>query len=162
MLIFFILASTDILSISPYQYLCDLLETLIISHATSLPRGHDFTQCRLKPLFISKHVYCLSMQVMTTSDTAVDKDQIIETIAKAPSVLTVDDVDDFCQLASYFSEKTPSSFKRELAGCFYSGTMVASATKVDAVAAELPQAFCLKVCSLSSCCSPSCCKQRRI
>ena len=72
-------------------------------------------------------------------------DGTINVLATSPSVLTEEDVDDFCQLASYYSERTPASFKRDLAAVFYSGAMHSTASKLDLTARGLSQSFCLKV-----------------
>ena len=90
---------------------------------------------------------------MANTGESFNRDETIETLANSPSVLSIDDVDDFCQLALYYCDRTPSSFRRDLAGCFYSSAMVSASSKLDAIATDLSQSFCLKVsweCSLIS------------
>ncbi|XP_076804754.1 TBC1 domain family member 23-like [Clavelina lepadiformis] len=85
-------------------------------------------------------------QVMTTvGANKLNQEETITTLENSPSVLSIEDVDDFCQLATYYCNRTPSSFKRDLGGCFYSGAMVATSSKVDFMASDLAQSFCLKV-----------------
>uniref|UniRef100_H2Z092 TBC1 domain family member 23 n=1 Tax=Ciona savignyi TaxID=51511 RepID=H2Z092_CIOSA len=84
-------------------------------------------------------------QIMANSGSRPDREETIKCLTQAPSVLTLEDVDDFCQLAAYYSDKTPSSFRRDLGACFYSGAMVSSTLKVDAISTDLSQSFCLKV-----------------
>ena len=74
-----------------------------------------------------------------------NKEETIETLSNSPSVLSIDDVDDFCQLALYYCDRTPSSFRRDIGGCFYLGSMAFTGSKLDSVAADLAQSFCLKV-----------------
>ncbi|XP_078486638.1 TBC1 domain family member 23-like [Ciona intestinalis] len=84
-------------------------------------------------------------QIMANSGQQADRAETIKCLSQAPSVLTLEDVDDFCQLASYYSDKTPSSFRRDLGACFYSGAMISSTSKVDSISTDLAQSFCLKV-----------------
>ena len=83
--------------------------------------------------------------MIAPSGNVPDLEGTIKVLSTSPSVLTEEDVDDFCQLASYYSERTPASFKRDLAAVFYSGTMHSTASKLDMTAQALSQSFCLKV-----------------
>ena len=85
------------------------------------------------------------MQVMANVGESFSKEEAIETLANSPSVLSIDDVDDFCQLALYYCDRTPSSFRRDMGGCFYSGSMAFTGSKLDSIASDLAQSFCLKV-----------------
>lgn len=103
---------------------------------------------RSDPFFI----FFLSLVILVNAKEQVvadgelpDIDATIKVLSTAPSVLTVEDVDDFCQLASYYSDRTPSSIRRDLAACFYSGAMVTSSSKVDTIASELQSSFCIKI-----------------
>ena len=40
------------------------------------------------------------------------KEVIVKTIESFPEQLEADDIEDFCQLASHYSERTPQSFRR--------------------------------------------------
>jgi len=83
-------------------------------------------------------------QVLTAGEIP-DIKNTIQILSTAPSVLTKDDVDDFCQLASYYSDRTPSSFRRDLASCFYNGALVGSSSKTDSIASDIQNSFCLKI-----------------
>lgn len=82
---------------------------------------------------------------MENLGSSFNREETIETLSNSPSVLSIDDIDDFCQLALYYCDRTPSSFRHDLGGCFYSGAMVSTSTKLDHIASDLAQSFCLKV-----------------
>ena len=86
-----------------------------------------------------------SINQIVTSGELPDRDETVKILRTAPSVLSPGDVDDFCQLASYYSDRTPSSFKRDLAACFYSRAMITSSSKLNEVATQLKNSFCFNV-----------------
>lgn len=69
------------------------------------------------------------------------KDQIVEMLSNMPCALEVDDVMDFCSLAQYYNNKTPSSFKTDLLKILFG--MAQSNTMV--VDPSVAQALCLPV-----------------
>ncbi|KAL3266742.1 hypothetical protein HHI36_010903 [Cryptolaemus montrouzieri] len=48
-------------------------------------------------------------------------DMIIDNLTNMPNALDADDVGDFCSLAQYYAEKTPSSFRTDLLQNIYTG-----------------------------------------
>ncbi len=49
---------------------------------------------------------------MSQSADESGREEIIKTIASIPSQLSANDIEDFCQLATYYSRRTPQSFRR--------------------------------------------------
>nr|CAB3266834.1 TBC1 domain family member 23-like [Phallusia mammillata] len=141
----------DTLKVSMESFSSSWFTTIFASHCSTpvVSAIWDIYLQKSDPFFILYLALVILLnakeQIMMSDVGTSDKQETIESLINAPSVLTAEDVDDFCLLASYYNDRTPSSFRRELGGCFYSGTMVASASKVDAIASDLAQAFCLKV-----------------
>ncbi|CAF3881411.1 unnamed protein product [Rotaria sp. Silwood2] len=70
-----------------------------------------------------------------------EKNEIISFLSKAPSNLTVDDLDDFCSLANHYASNTPQSFRKEFYSCLFSETDRSFSQK----AYSIYQALCLPV-----------------
>ncbi|CAF0727300.1 unnamed protein product [Rotaria sordida] len=78
-------------------------------------------------------------QVLDMADK--EKNEIINFLSKAPSNLTVDDLDDFCSLANHYASNTPQSFRKEFYTCLFSETDRSFSQK----AYSIYQALCLPV-----------------
>ncbi|XP_046664875.1 TBC1 domain family member 23 [Homalodisca vitripennis] len=66
------------------------------------------------------------------------KDKIAEVLTSLPCGLEAEDVEDFCSLAQYYANKTPSSFREELEGHVFSQTEGEGYS-------DIAQALCLPV-----------------
>ena len=65
----------------------------------------------------------------------------LDFLSKAPSNLTVDDLEDFCSLANHYASNTPQSFRKEFYSCLFSETDRSFSQK----AYSIYQALCLPV-----------------
>ncbi|CAM4866542.1 unnamed protein product [Rotaria socialis] len=70
-----------------------------------------------------------------------EKNEIISYLSKAPSNLSMDDLDDFCSLANHYASNTPQSFRKEFYSCLFSETDRSFSQK----AYSIYQALCLPV-----------------
>ncbi len=69
------------------------------------------------------------------------KEYICEYLQIMPAALEPDDVVDFCQLAQYYSKKTPSSFKTELLKALFGAQSDANSDAV--ISQALSSSFCV-------------------
>lgn len=78
-------------------------------------------------------------QVITSEGKS--REEIVKMLSEFPLALELADVEDFCHLSSYYSDKTPRSFKRDYRDVLF-GSILTSTADLEA---ELSQAMCLKV-----------------
>lgn len=84
-------------------------------------------------------------QVLSMRDD--QKEKVIETLASMPCALEQEDVADFCSLAQYYNNKTPTSFKTDLLKILFGMTSDGSSGNIDEkrVDPSVAQALCLPV-----------------
>ncbi|KAK6173494.1 hypothetical protein SNE40_016935 [Patella caerulea] len=70
------------------------------------------------------------------------KETLIESMSVFPSGLEAEDIEDFCALAQYYSNKTPQSFKRDYQMPLFGTQLVQTRTSFDE---QVAQALCLPV-----------------
>ncbi|CAF4926554.1 unnamed protein product [Rotaria sp. Silwood1] len=70
-----------------------------------------------------------------------EKDEIINYLSKAPSNLTIGDLEDFCSLANHYASNTPQSFRKEFYSCVFDETDHSVSQK----ASSIYQTLCLPV-----------------
>nr|XP_039268454.1 TBC1 domain family member 23-like [Styela clava] len=74
------------------------------------------------------------------------KNEIADALTEFPVALETVDVEDFCQLAMYFSDKTPQSVRKGYQDALFSGPMSLSGSKESTrVERELAQSLCIQV-----------------
>lgn len=74
------------------------------------------------------------------------KEEIASALTDFPEALETVDVEDFCQLAMYFGDKTPQSVRKSYQDSLFSGPMSLSGSKESSkVEKELAQSLCFQV-----------------
>lgn len=74
-----------------------------------------------------------------------DKERVIATLASMPCALEQDDVADFCSLAQYYNNKTPTSFKTDLLKILFGMSPETDGVEEKRVDPSVAQALCLPV-----------------
>ena len=82
-------------------------------------------------------------QVLSMKDD--EKEKVIETLASMPCALEQDDVADFCSLAQYYNNKTPTSFKTDLLKVLFGMSTEHDGGENKRVDPSVAQALCLPV-----------------
>lgn len=133
----------DTKRITPEQYCLPWLRSLFAGNCNLQVVQYmwDLYFQRGDPFFI--FFLCLIMiinareQILTMK--SEDKDTIIQTLCNMPADLQANDVSDFCSLAHYYSLKTPSSFRDDVADVLFSDN------NVEINSHYYSQALCLTV-----------------
>ncbi|XP_043190713.1 TBC1 domain family member 23-like isoform X1 [Amphibalanus amphitrite] len=143
--------------------LCNFLDTMKVapdSFATTWLNSLFAATCDLKALRVMWDIYFqmddpfliffLSLVILVNAKDQIlelkgkPRAQIVSTVASLPCFIQADDVPDFCELANFYSMRTPKSFRRKLYPSLF-GVCAPHLSSLLTPTVPLAQSLCLPV-----------------
>lgn len=139
--------------VSPHSYASKWFETMFASHCN---RKSGVTQALWDVYFQHSdpfYMFYLALVILVnakeqlmTNMTGKSIQEISNTLSEFPAALEPVDIEDFCQLAAYFGDRTPQTLKNEYRDILFGVSLSATTTQEDEESKKrLEQMLCLQV-----------------